>query len=97
MGNGTSLRVLNDAVFDSMERRRAGIVRVGMGSSLYGIVGRWAPSGLVGWMMGSRRFGGISGASESFGHGSRTASPRRTDIMDESEYISVHESDKGNM
>ncbi|RDL33279.1 Uncharacterized protein BP5553_08718 [Venustampulla echinocandica] len=95
VGNGTSLRVLNDAVFDSMERRRAGVIRIGMGSSLYGIVGRWAPSGLVGWMMGSRRLGGISGATESFGQGSRGTSPRRNGNMEDSEYVSVHESDKG--
>lgn len=53
-GRGSSLRELNDAVFDAMVSRRSGIVRVGMGSSLYGFVGRWIPSGLVGWMMGVR-------------------------------------------
>jgi hypothetical protein len=35
-----------------MTGKKGGVVRVGMGSSLYGFVGAWVPRGLVGWMMG---------------------------------------------
>ncbi|TGO59871.1 hypothetical protein BCON_0040g00140 [Botryotinia convoluta] len=55
-GKGSSLRELNNAVFDAMERKNGGIIRVGMGSSLYGFIGAWVPRGLVGWMMGVKKF-----------------------------------------
>lgn len=55
-GKGSSLRELNNAVFDAMERKNGGIVRVGMGSSVYGFIGAWVPRGLVGWMMGVKKF-----------------------------------------
>lgn len=53
------MRELNDAVFDAMVKGRGGIVRVGAGSGIYGFVGRWVPRGLVGWMMGIRKVGGV--------------------------------------
>lgn len=58
--------MLNDAVFDAMVRTRGGVVRVGMGSSIYGFVGRWAPQGLVGWMMGVRN---VNSPQGEFGRG----------------------------
>jgi hypothetical protein len=57
-GKGSSLRELNNAVFDAMERKKGGVVRVGMGSSIYGFIGTWVPRGLVGWMMGVRKYKG---------------------------------------
>lgn len=52
LGKGTSLRVLNDAVFDYMTEGSGGTVRIGMGSSIYHVVGAWAPRGLIAWMLG---------------------------------------------
>jgi hypothetical protein len=61
VGRGSSLRELNNAVFDAMYRNQGGVVRVGMGSQIYGFVGRWVPRGLVGWMMGVRSVDGTFG------------------------------------
>jgi hypothetical protein len=106
VGKGSSLRELNNAVFDAMVREKGGVVRVGMGSRVYGFVGRWVPSGLVGWMLGVRgvgdkgEFGRMSGASEAFG--STSTSPGSSASgggssgnvhglgLGESEYISVY-------
>lgn len=53
---GSSLRELHNAVFDVMDGSiTSGSVRVGLGASVYGLVGRWVPRGLVSWMMGIRR------------------------------------------
>ena len=97
------MRELNDAVFDAMARGKGAIVRVGMGSSVYGFVGRWVPKGLVGWMMGVRKVGG--GEEKEFGRGmelvgSRATSPGSSGVsmsmsaadlgLGESEYISVY-------
>lgn len=53
---GTSLRELHNDIFDAIVRGkgRNGTIFVGSGSRLYGIVGKWVPSGIVGWMMGFR-------------------------------------------
>ena len=105
IGKGSSLRELNDAVFDAMVRGKGGVVRVGMGSRVYGFVGRWVPRGLVGWMMGVRRMQASSGE---FGRGSEVGGSRSTSPgssasgggngnvtglasgLGESEYISVY-------
>lgn len=106
VGRGSSLRELNNAVFDAMTSGRAGTVRVGMGSRTYGFVGRWVPRGLVGWMMGVRRVGeprgefgrgGILGESLSLG-ASRSTSPGSASSgnvhgLGESEYVSVYQGD----
>lgn len=53
---GSSLRELHNAVFDVIDGSiTSGTVRVGLGASMYGFVGRWVPRGLVAWMMGIRR------------------------------------------
>ncbi|KAH8793192.1 hypothetical protein BGZ57DRAFT_921639 [Hyaloscypha finlandica] len=104
VGKGSSLRELNNAVFDAMIWGKGGVVRVGMGSRVYGFVGRWVPRGLVGWMMGVRgvgdkeEFGRSAGTSE--GLGSRSTSPGSSANggngnvhglkLGESEYISVY-------
>jgi hypothetical protein len=89
MSKGSSLRELNNAVFDAMIRSRGGVVRVGMGSSVYGFIGRWVPKGLVGWMMGVRkvRYGNEFGGGA--GSGSKSPSPH-THGLGESEYISIY-------
>ena len=53
---GSSLKELHNAVFDVIDGSVTnGTVRVGLGASVYGFVGRWVPKGLVSWMMGIRR------------------------------------------
>ncbi|PBP20997.1 hypothetical protein BUE80_DR008211 [Diplocarpon rosae] len=103
LGRGSSLRELNNAVFDAVVSPRGGVVRVGVGSSLYGFVGRWVPNGLVALMMGVRGVG--KGDSESeFGRGMITAgseggdkdteggeAPRATHGSGDNEYISVYD------
>ncbi len=51
---GTSLRELHNDIFDSIVRGkgRNGTIFVGSGSRTYDLVGKWVPSGIVGWMMG---------------------------------------------
>ena len=103
IGKGSSLRELNNAVFDAMVRGKGGVIRVGMGSRVYGFVGRWVPRGLVGWMMGVRQVqtpAGEFGRGSDVG-GSRSTSPESSasgfgnvhDLLSgpgESEYISVY-------
>ncbi|RGP60660.1 duf1776 family [Fusarium longipes] len=58
---GSSLRRLHNSVFDVIDGDiTADTVRVGLGASVYGFVGRWAPRGLVSWMMGIRRVDELS-------------------------------------
>lgn len=102
LGRASSLRELNDAVFDAMVSGRSGTVRVGMGSSLYGFVGRWAPSGLVGWMMGVRSVGeggprkwlprGLLTSSEEASRATSPGSQGSADMggLGSSDYISVY-------
>ncbi|KAF2013185.1 DUF1776-domain-containing protein [Aaosphaeria arxii CBS 175.79] len=53
---GSSLRELNNAVFDALTQKKPRRTwRVGRGSVAYDMVGKWVPSGLVGWMLGVRR------------------------------------------
>ncbi|KAL2270970.1 hypothetical protein VTJ83DRAFT_341 [Remersonia thermophila] len=53
---GSSLKELHNAVFDVIDGSvTSGTVRVGLGASVYGFVGRWFPRGLVSWMMGIRK------------------------------------------
>lgn len=60
---GSPIAELHAAVFDALTEKRPAAVRcVGRGSLVYGVVGRWAPVGLVGWMLGFRKdgWGGIA-------------------------------------
>jgi len=53
---GSSLRDLHNAVFDVIDgSNTSGTVRIGLGASVYGFVGRWVPRSLVEWMMGIRK------------------------------------------
>jgi NAD(P)-dependent dehydrogenase (short-subunit alcohol dehydrogenase family) len=58
---GSSLRHLHNSVFDVIDGSiTSATVRVGLGSSVYGFVGRWAPRSLVSWMMGIRKVDELS-------------------------------------
>ncbi|KAF4589445.1 DUF1776-domain-containing protein [Ophiocordyceps camponoti-floridani] len=58
---GSSLRCLHTTVFDVIDGSiTSHSVRVGLGAGIYGFVGRWAPRGLVSWMMGIRRVDELS-------------------------------------
>lgn len=58
---GSSLRRLHNSVFDVIDGSiTSDTVRVGLGSSVYGFVGRWAPRGLVSWLMGIRKVDELS-------------------------------------
>lgn len=65
---GSSLRSLHNAVFDVIDGSdTSGVVRVGLGASVYGFVGRWVPRGLVSWMMGIRKVDELASWSSSSG------------------------------
>lgn len=58
---GSSLKYLHNAVFDVIDGSvTSRTVRIGLGASVYGFVGRWAPRGLVTWMMGIRKVDELS-------------------------------------
>jgi NAD(P)-dependent dehydrogenase (short-subunit alcohol dehydrogenase family) len=102
-GKGSGLRDLNNVVFDAMVSGRGGVVRVGMGSAVYGFVGRWVPRGLVGWMMGVRKVTNHAGDRElgwGSNGGSRSTSPGSSgsagqigmfDRFADNEYVPVYE------
>ena len=53
---GSSPRELYHAVFDALTQPCArNVYRVGRGSVVYDMVGRWIPSGIVGFILGLRR------------------------------------------
>jgi NAD(P)-dependent dehydrogenase (short-subunit alcohol dehydrogenase family) len=55
---GSHVRHLNDAVFDVLDGSNgSSTVRIGLGSSVYGLFGRYVPHGIVSWMMGIRKVG----------------------------------------
>ncbi|KAL8711262.1 MAG: hypothetical protein Q9225_007148, partial [Loekoesia sp. 1 TL-2023] len=49
---GTPLRELHLAVFDAIVGKRRGTIYVGRGSRMYHSLGKFAPEGLVAWMLG---------------------------------------------
>jgi NAD(P)-dependent dehydrogenase (short-subunit alcohol dehydrogenase family) len=58
---GSSLRHLHNSVFDVIDGSiTSATVRVGLGASVYGFVGRWAPRSLVSWMIGIRKVDELS-------------------------------------
>lgn len=84
------MRELNNAVFDIMEGSGGGTVYVGRGARTYGLVGAWAPRGLVAWMMGVRKVERKDG-SESSRAGSEAdlEAGNAPDFGAGSEYINV--------
>lgn len=58
---GSSLKRLHNSVFDVIDGSIiTDTVRIGLGASVYGFVGRWAPRTLVAWLMGIRRVDELS-------------------------------------
>ncbi|PKS09842.1 hypothetical protein jhhlp_004465 [Lomentospora prolificans] len=58
---GSSLRYLHNTVFDVIDGSiTKETIRVGLGASVYGFVGRWMPRNLVTWMMGMRKMDELS-------------------------------------
>lgn len=58
---GSSLKYLHNAVFDVIDGSiTSNTIRIGLGASVYGFVGRWAPRSLVTWMMGIRKVDELS-------------------------------------
>lgn len=68
---GSPLRDLHNAVFDVIDGSKTSpVVRVGLGASVYGFVGRWVPRTLVSYMMGIRQVDEVPSWSASSAHGS---------------------------
>lgn len=67
---GTSLRELHNDVFDAIVREKGknGTIFVGRGSRTYGLVGKWVPSGIVGWIVGAGKAEVQSSAPETVEH-----------------------------
>ena len=58
---GSSLKHLHNSVFDVIDGTiTRDTVRIGLGASMYGFVGRWLPRGLVSWMMGVQKVDELS-------------------------------------
>ncbi|KAI0809975.1 hypothetical protein GGR55DRAFT_147543 [Xylaria sp. FL0064] len=86
---GSSLRDLHTAVFDVLDGSdTSDVVRVGLGAGLYGFVGRWAPRGLVAWMMGIRKVDQLSTWESSY-NSSASEKSSSDDSSEGREYISV--------
>lgn len=88
---GSSLRDLNNAVFDVIDGSiTSNVVRVGLGADLYGFVGKWVPRTLVEWMMGMRRVNELASWQSSYHASPRSGSENgEGDIGSGSEYINV--------
>lgn len=90
---GSAPRLLHNAVFDAMARKNGGVINVGAGAGMYGLVGKWVPRGLVGWMMGVRkvyRSSDISGSNSSE-NGSDEGAGLGESHHSEGEYVSVYQ------
>lgn len=86
---GSSLRDLHNAVFDVIDGSNTqGVVRIGLGASIYGFVGRWMPRGLVAWMMGMRKVDELA-TWQSSPYGSPRTRPG-SDNGEGQEYVAVH-------
>lgn len=87
---GSSLRHLHNSVFDVLDGSiTSDVVRVGLGASVYGFVGRFAPRGLVSWMMGIRKVDQLSTWKTSSYEGSSREESEDGDAGASSEFIAV--------
>jgi len=69
---GSSLRHLHNTVFDVIDGSLTSqTIRVGLGASVYGFVGKWVPRNLVTWMMGIRKVDELSTWQNSSPEGSQ--------------------------
>ncbi|KAK4158808.1 hypothetical protein QBC43DRAFT_374299 [Cladorrhinum sp. PSN259] len=90
---GSSLKELHNAVFDVIDGSlTSGTVRVGLGASVYGFVGKWVPRGVVAYMMGIRKVDELA-TWQSSAHGTpRSGSHNGGDDDDQKTTISGSES-----
>ncbi|ODA76158.1 hypothetical protein RJ55_08441 [Drechmeria coniospora] len=87
---GSSLRRLHNTVFDVIDGSVAtDSVRIGLGASVYGVVGRWAPRGLVSWMMGIRRVDELSTWKTSSCEGSSCEESDDGEAMAATDFVAV--------
>jgi NAD(P)-dependent dehydrogenase (short-subunit alcohol dehydrogenase family) len=95
---GSSLRSLHNAVFDVIDGSiTSGVVRIGLGASVYGFVGRWVPRGVVAWMMGIRRVDELASWSSNGGDSPRpgSAGSGGSDVEMGRDFVSVPVGDVG--
>lgn len=87
---GSSLRHLHNSVFDVLDGSiTSDVVRVGLGASIYGFVGRWAPRGLVSWMMGIRKVDQLSTWKTSSYEGSSREESEDGDASASHEFVAI--------
>jgi NAD(P)-dependent dehydrogenase (short-subunit alcohol dehydrogenase family) len=87
---GSSLRHLHNSVFDVLDGSiTSNVVRVGLGASIYGFVGRWAPRGLVSWMMGIRKVDQLSTWKTSSYEGSSREESEDGDAAASHEFVAI--------
>jgi NAD(P)-dependent dehydrogenase (short-subunit alcohol dehydrogenase family) len=90
---GSSLRHLHATVFDVIDGSvKSDTVRIGLGASIYGFVGRWAPRSIVSWMMGIRKVDELSTWKTSSYEGSEDGSDdegAEGSISESKEFIAV--------
>ena len=87
---GSSLRHLHASVFDVIDGSiTASTVRVGLGASVYGFVGRWAPRSLVSWLMGIRRVDELSTWKTSSYEGSSPEESEDGEASGSHEFVAV--------
>jgi hypothetical protein len=90
---GSSLRHLHATVFDVIDGSvKSDTVRIGLGASIYGFVGRWAPRTIVSWMMGIRKVDELSTWKTSSYEGSEDGSDEEGgegSISESKEFIAV--------
>ncbi|OTB04771.1 hypothetical protein M426DRAFT_320360 [Hypoxylon sp. CI-4A] len=98
---GSSLRELHNSVFDVIDgTEQSDVVRVGLGAGLYGFVGRFAPRGLVAWMMGIRKVEELSawegsGSAYNGSSSEKSESSENGEGGETSEFIAVSKVDDG--
>lgn len=87
---GSSLRHLHNSVFDVIDGSiTAHTIRVGLGAGVYGFVGRWAPRGLVAWMMGIRKVDQLSTWKTSSYEGSSDESEDEDETSTSRDFVAV--------
>lgn len=92
---GSSLRHLHNSVFDVLDGSiTSDVIRVGLGASIYGFVGRWAPRSLVSWMIGIRKVDQLSTWKTSSYEGSSCEESEDGDATASHEFVAVPPSEK---
>ena len=89
---GSSLKQLHHAVFDVIDGSiSAESVRIGLGASMYGFVGRWVPRTMLAWVMGIRKVDQLSTWQPSPSPtGSNADSSANDDDQKDKDFLSIH-------